>query len=168
MIVLRKWNNEFKDAVSVSKRIDSDITAPHQKKSRVIDLFIENKLTNEMKDQKLREIQDEIGDSELQRIDAGSEVTNKEQTIDSAVMFLTNADQFWNLGDLQVRQGIQDLLFPDGLYFSCSDGFGTATLSHSHLLIEKVASKSDLNPNMVIPAGFEPAIFWMRTRYPNH
>jgi len=25
-----------------------------------------------------------------------------------------------------------------------------------------------LNPNMVIPAGFEPAIFWMRTRYPNH
>lgn len=148
-IVLRKWNNEFKDAVSVSKRIDSDIAELHQKKSRVIDLFIENKLTDDMKDQKLREIQDSIGDLELQRIDAGSEVNNKEQTIDSAVMFLTNADQFWNLGDLQVRKGIQDLIFPDGLYFSCSDGFGTATLSQSHLLIEKVASKSDLSPSLV-------------------
>ena len=93
---------------------------------------------------------------ELQRIDAGSEVSNKEQTIDSAVMFLTNADEFWNLGDLQVRKGIQDLIFPDGLYFSCSDGFGTATLSQSHLLIEKVTNNGDLSPNVVIPRGIEP------------
>lgn len=57
---------------------------------------VKNKLTDDMKDQKLREIQDEIGNLELQRIDADSEVANKGQTIDSAVMFLTNADQFWN------------------------------------------------------------------------
>ncbi len=133
----------------LSKSIDTGIAALHQKKSRVIDLFIENKLTDEEKDHKLREIQDDIGDLELQRIDAGSEVANKEQTIDSAVMFLTNADQFWNLGDLQVRKGIQDLIFPDGLYFDCFEGFGTAILSQSHLLIEKVTNTGDLNPNLV-------------------
>ncbi len=98
----------------------------------MLDLFIEDKLTNEAKDQKLKEIQDDISDLELQRMNAGSEVTNKEQVIDSAVMLLTHADQFWNLGNLEVRKDIQDLIFPDGLYYSFVDGFGTITLSHSH------------------------------------
>jgi site-specific DNA recombinase len=162
-IVLRKWNNEFRDAIDISKSIDSDMAMLQQKKSRVIDLFIEDKLTNEAKDQKLREIQDAIGDLELQRIDAGSEVTNKEQIVDSAVMLLTHADQFWNLGNLEVRKGIQDLIFPEGLYYSFTDGFGTIKMSESHLLIEKVTTNGDLNPSLVTPAGVEPAIFRMRT-----
>jgi site-specific DNA recombinase len=157
-IVLRKWNDEYKDAVDVSRRIDKDMAALQQKKSRVIDLFIETKLTDEEKDHKLKEIQDDMGDLELQRIDAGSEVTNKEQIVDSAVMFLTHADQFWNLGNLEVRKGIQDLIFPEGLYYSFVDGFGTIKLSQSHLLIEKVASKDDLNPNLVTSRGIEPLL----------
>jgi hypothetical protein len=30
----------------------------------------------------------------------------------------------------------------------------------------KILSKLTINSDVVTPAGFEPAIFWMRTRYP--
>ena len=141
-LVLRRWNNEYKDALNTSKHIDNDIAALQQKKSRVIDLFIENKLSNDIKDQKLKEIQDDIADLELQRIDADSETINKEQIVDNAVTLLTHADQFWNLGDLQVRKGIQDLIFPQGLYFSCSEGFGTAEMSPLYRLINNIKDSS--------------------------
>lgn len=157
-IVLRQWNNEYKDAINVSQRIDIDLAALQQKKSRVIDLFIEDKLSASDKDQKLREIQNDIADLELQRVDAGSEVTNKEQIVDSAVMLLTHADQFWNLGNLEVRKGIQDLIFPEGLSYSFSEGFGTAKLSESHLLIEKVTTNGDLSPSLVTSRGIEPRL----------
>ena len=156
--MLRKWNSEFKDALSTSKRIDDYIAQLMQKKSRVIDLFIEDKLSNEAKEQKLAEIQNSISDLELQRIDAGSEVTNKELVVDNAIMLLTNADQFWNLGNLEVCKGLQDLIFPNGLQYSFSEGFGTVILSETHLLIEKVTANDDLNPSLVTPRGFEPRL----------
>ena len=160
-IVLRKWNDELRDAVDTSKYIDEQMVKLHRKKSRVIDLFIEEKLTNEIKDQKLSEIQNEITSLELQKIDAGSEVTNRSLVIDDAVMLLTNADRFWGFGNLEVRKGLQDLIFPEGLHYSFTEGFGTIRLSDSHLLIEKVTANSDLNPILVGVDGIEPSTKWL-------
>ena len=61
---------------SVIESVDESSTG---KKSCMIDLFIESKLTDDIKDQKLGEIQDEIGNLELQRIDAGSRVVDIEK-----------------------------------------------------------------------------------------
>ena len=38
------------------------------------------------------------------------------------------------------------------------------------ILCDTQQKKSDMDPDpgMVTPAGVEPAIFWMRTRRPNH
>lgn len=85
----------------------------------------------------------------MQRIEAGSEVTNKELVVDNAILLLTNADQFWNLGNLEVRKGLQDLIFPNGLRYSFAEGFGTVDLTESHLLIQKVTANDDLNPSLV-------------------
>ncbi len=157
-IVLRTWNNDYKDAIGHLKRIDSQISTLQQKRSRIIDLFIEDKLSDEMKNQKLNEIQDNLADLEFQRSESGNDVADKEQVIDSAVMLLTQADKFWNLGNLEVRKQIQDMVFPEGLYYSFTDGFGTVTLSKSHQLIEKVTTNGDLNPNLVISRGIEPRL----------
>ncbi len=148
-IVLRAWNNDYKDAVSSSERIDKQVADLQKKKSKVIDLFIDDKLDNETKVTKLDQIQDSMADLELRRSELSSEVSDKEKIVDGAVQFLTRADQFWNLGDIEVRKQIQDMIFPDGLYYDFVEGFGTVTLSHSHQLMQKVASKSDLNPGLV-------------------
>ncbi len=157
-IVLRTWNNDYKDTVNQKQRIDIQVANLQKKKSKVIDLFIEDRLSDEIKTQKLKEIQDSLTDLELQRLEIGSNVANKEEIIDSAVMFLTEADKFWQLGNLEIRKQIQDMIFPEGLYYSFTDGFGTITLSKSHQLIEKVTSKSDLNPNLVTLPGIEPGL----------
>jgi len=92
-----------------------------------------------MKDQKLREIlKNDIGDLELQRIDAGGEVANKRQTIDSAVV----TQDTRSVLELKISTGTEgiprDLLFPDGLYFGYIWRFGTATALSQSSSSEKV------------------------------
>jgi len=42
-IVLRQWNDEFKHGLQLSSRLDEEMAALMQKKSRIIDLFIDGK-----------------------------------------------------------------------------------------------------------------------------
>jgi len=63
------------------------------------------------------------------------------------------SEDFWNLGNLEVRKKLQDLIFPNGLRYSFTDGFGTAKINNSYQLIRKIALAGDQNPNMVARAG---------------
>lgn len=51
-IVLKKWNAEFKDAIEHSSKIDTELSAWQSKKSRILDLYIENNPTDAEKRQK--------------------------------------------------------------------------------------------------------------------
>lgn len=154
-IVIRKWNMEYKDAIEHEKRIQSEINAIHEKKSRVIDLFIEGKLSDQQKTSKLSEFDGIIADYELRRIASSDDKISKEQTLDTAIMFMTNVDQLWRVATVEVRKQIQDLIFPEGLNYHFKDGFGTAKLSKSHLSIKEIALAGDENPIMVVATRVE-------------
>jgi site-specific DNA recombinase len=155
-IVIRQWNEEFKSAVKLSETLDGEIASLQKKKSRVIDLFIDSKISDEDKEMKLKEIQAEQAQIELRRIDAKEYVNDKEKIIDGALVFMTNPGKFWNQSGLEVRKRVQDIIFPDGLIYDCEDGFRTAKLSESYLLITKITPKGDLNPTVVAATGIEP------------
>lgn len=96
-IVIRKWNNEYKDAMEHEKRINTEIAAIQAKKSRVIDLYIDDKLSNEQKTSKLNELDAQIPDYELQRIAALDETVSKEKVLDTPMMFITSVDELWQI-----------------------------------------------------------------------
>jgi len=50
-------------------------------------------------------------------------------------------DEFWNQADLQGREAIQNLIFPNGIDFDFRTTFGTMQISELHLLLQKIASK---------------------------
>lgn len=155
-IVIRKWNMEYKDAIEHEKRINNEITAIQEKKSRVIDLYIDGKLTDDQKVRKLGELDGYVADYELQRIASNDETTSKEQLLDMAIMFMNSADQLWRIAPIEVRKQIQDLIFPEGVKYHFKDGFGTAILSKSHQLITEIALAGDENPILVALTGIEP------------
>jgi len=155
-IVLRQWNQEFKQGIELSSKIDQQLAVIMTKKSRVLDLFIEGKLTDAQKDEKTSEIEAEATNLKLQRIDAGEYVSNKEKIIDGALLFMSNPDLFWNQSGLEIKKRIQDSVFPEGLIYDCEEGFGTAKLSDSYLLIQEIALAGDSNPILVAATGFEP------------
>lgn len=155
-VVLRQWNNEFKDLLHHSQKIEEELSALQKKKSRIIDLFIDDKLTEAEKTTKLAEVEKHAGALQLQKIDAAKYVTEKEQIIDGALLFMSDPGLFWNQGSIDIKKRVQDVVFPEGLTYDCVDGFRTAKLSESYLLIQEIALSGDSNPNMVAATGIEP------------
>ena len=76
--------------------------------------------------------------------------------------FLSNVGMLWQKLDVNEKIKLQYAIFPKGVVFMDGD-FGTNEISPSFRLIQQFAEEK--NP-LVIPAGVEPAIFWMRTKCP--
>ena len=85
-----------------------------------------------------------------------------------SAIFMTKPAKLWADADLETRQAFQATMFPNDLHFDIkSKKFGNVKLSPLYRVISnKKESNSDSDSHMVIPAGVEPAIFWMRTRRP--
>ncbi len=83
-------------------------------------------------------------------------MSEKEQIIDSALLFMSEPASYWNLASLPLKKRMQDLLFPEGLVYDCEEGFRTPVLSNTHLLIKEIALSGDENPSLVAATGIEP------------
>ena len=156
-IVLREWNNETRDSHNLARTLDSELNALQDKRMRTLDLYIDNKISEDDKDRKLGEVDADIGKIELRRAEITDDIKDKEQVIDNALLFMGNPASFWNLAPIEVKRRIQDAIFPEGLVYDCDTGFRTAKLAESYLLIKKIASEEAENPSLVVAAGIEPA-----------
>ena len=155
-IVLREWNNEIKDSQLLARSLDSEIQAVEDKKSRVMDLFIEEKISERDKDVKFAELEVKRTNLLLRRSEIGNEIHDRETIIDGALLFMSAPGKFWNLVSIDLKKRVQDLIFPEGMVYDCDQGFRTAKLADSYLLINKIAREGDLNSTLVAATGFEP------------
>ncbi|MGZ6005365.1 MAG: recombinase family protein [Candidatus Saccharimonadales bacterium] len=156
-VVLRRWNNEFKEAITHNARLSQEIEACNDKKSRIIDLFIDGKLTAAEKDMKLAEVDASMAQLKIQSIEADKYVTQKEQIIDGALLFMSDPGLFWNQSDINVKKRVQDVIFPEGVEYDFDTGFGTVKLAESYQLMQEL-SENNLAFQFLAPGtGFEPA-----------
>ena len=155
-IVLREWNNETRDAHNLARMLDKELNALQDKRMRTLDLYIDNKVSEEDKDRKLAEVDTDITKVELRRSEITDDIKDKEQVIDNALLFMSNPASFWNLAPIEVKRRIQDAVFPEGLVYDCETGFRTAKLAESYLLIQKIAPEDAKNPILVAATGIEP------------
>ncbi len=154
-IVLREWNNETRDSHNLARTLDNELNALQDKRMRTLDLYIDNKISEDDKDRKLSEVDNDITKIELRRAEITDDIKDKEQVIDNALLFMSNPASFWNLAPIEVKRRIQDAIFPEGLVYDCDTGFRTAKLAESYLLIKKIASEETKNPILVAPTRLE-------------
>lgn len=155
-LVLRRWSIEYKDLIGHNSKIESEIDALRQKRSRAIDLYLDEKLTDTEKTEKLREIDNSIAVFRQQLVAVSEEVVNKEQIIDGALLFISNPGIFWNLGGVEVKKRVQDTIFPHGLQYDFVEGFGTPQLTDTFQLINNIAHLGDKDEkNLVAPTRLE-------------
>jgi site-specific DNA recombinase len=126
-----------------------------------VDLFIDDRLSEKEKDAKLDEIESKITRVELNNASSEQDVSNKEQVLDAAAMLMTHPDDFWNVGSLEVKKRLQELVFPEGITYDFSTGVRTAKLSNSYLLMKNIALLGDKNHNLVAGRGLEPLTSWL-------
>lgn len=155
-IVLRRWNDEFRFAAEHNARLNREAEEISEKKSRIIDLFIDGKLTEAEKTDKLAEIQKDVVVLKIQSMEADKYATKKEEIIDAALLFMSDAGLFWNLGDITVKRRVQDAIFPDGVIYDFDSGFGTVKLAESYQLMQAISAGKFENSTLVATGGFEP------------
>ena len=154
-IVLREWNNETKDTHRLARVLDGELNTLQDKRMRALDLFIDDKISEDDKDRKLAEVDGDITKIELRRAEINDDIKDKERVVDDALLFMSNPAQFWNLAPIEVKRRIQDAIFPEGLEYDCETGFGTVKLAESYLLIQKIASEEAKNPILVVATRIE-------------
>lgn len=49
--------------------------------------------------------------------DGGFDLSNLEKAIDLSLKYATNLPKVWELGDLEIKRKIQNIVFPEGLLF---------------------------------------------------
>ena len=155
-IVLRRWNNAYKESRELSKNIHNELETAKTRKSNLTDMYLDNKIDDVEYKSKKEELEDSIQRLSLRFADANSETSDKERIVDEALLFMTNPGLYWNQAPLEIQKRIQHSIFPNGLEYDCKDGFGTIEIAESYQLVKKIASEEANNPILVHPDGFEP------------
>jgi hypothetical protein len=135
------------------------------RKQKALDSMLDGKLTVEEKNTVRQRADKEIGlaQTEVERL--RNRAGTSEDAIDYTLSFMGNAPRMWNDASPSMKTKLQSMIFPEGVYYDLRKNiFGTTKVSPLYTLasIKKDPTKAD-ESLLVTPAGFEPAIFWMRT-----
>ena len=154
-------NREIEDIRSLLNKADADITKATQS-------YFDGDISKEEQDnfQQARRLDRIKLDCQLEEL-RGVQRLN-ESTVDYVCGFINKPVLMWQDADMATKIAFQKMIMPDGIEFDIkAKSFGTATISPLYRLETNKKDPSETKESlMVTPAGFEPAIFWMRTRCP--
>jgi hypothetical protein len=87
------------------------------------------------------------------------EIENNEEQIEGLLDFaesvLRDPAAMWAKASLDQRQRLQTVLFPDGLTYSHTEGFGTAQAPSFFNVLQAMGEE---NSSLASPTGFEPVL----------
>lgn len=156
-LVLKVWNDQYGKTIDSIGEIRHRLSRQEEFKSKITEKFIKDQITAKEKGLQLDAVEVEIFnlERELERLNEYKE--QNESLIDNAMEFVEDPEKFWSRASTPVKRLIQQFLIPDGIPYDYETGYGTLRDIESYLLIKEIAQKGDKNPNLVAPAGLEPA-----------
>ena len=128
-IVLRKWNDEFKTAQKSLKAIEKQLQDIKTSKSRLVDLLIEKKISDDTYMEKENEYTIRRAQLEAERRELQIKEENKECIVNNATRFLIDLPKSWRELSLENQQKFQTALFTAKIIVYPNQTFGTPQFS---------------------------------------
>jgi site-specific DNA recombinase len=154
-VVLDVWKERNREAHAATVRITHRIAYLRTKKSQLVDYLTRGTLTEATYKEAAAEVEAEIVVADIGLKEAQCEELDMEVVLNFAQDLLTNAGRLWLEFDLDRKQRLQKILFPEGLSFA--DGrFGTAATS---FVFNDLTARFGQESGLVRPVGFEPTTF---------
>ena len=140
-----------------------------KKKQKTIATFLDGDISKEEKEGHIEWLNAERNkiEDKLDRLKQTQML--READIEYVCTFMRNPAKFWRDGDLETKQAIQKMIFPNGIYFDLKHKkCGTSEISplFSVVGIKKAPSGAVLN-DMGWDIGIEPTTFWTTIRRSN-
>ncbi len=155
-VVIRRWNEEHKEARLERKAIDVQLEKLEDRRMEVVNKYVDGGLTLEEKGQQTKQTDSLLLELRIKRDELRTDELNKEAIVDYGINFMANAAKLWRDSEVENKQRFQKMVFPTGLACFFGTGFGTLNLGLSYQLAEEIAENSDDLSSMVDPTGFEP------------
>lgn len=149
------WKKKLTDGETdngVLKRRVSELT---NRKTQLRESFIYRREINKQDfDEEMERLISEIVTAEMQLQNAAMNRIDVNAIVSFAEHFLNNAATLWLESSSDVKQGTQDVLFPNGVHFD-GESFGT---SRTNLVFSGLAPIHRRIEGMVAHTGFEPVL----------
>ena len=155
VIVLRRWCDEYEQALINAHQINKEIETLKLERASANRKFTRNQFSFEEKEEVVKQIDAELKDYAAKKVEADEYADQKEQIVDNAILFMKDPSAFWNRAPLQVKKSVQRILFPCGLSYDFETGFGTIELNESYLLLQKIAPEDAKNSIVVAATRLE-------------
>ncbi len=164
-IVIRRWNNDFRDVQDVRCKLDNDIKLLEERKNELFDRWmagrVKDDLTYEAQNDRITVQKEAL---ELERAELKSDELDKEHIVDQAIRFMAHAGEIWKTAIAADKVLFQKLVYEAGIPVYPDQSFGTSNLSPIYQQMTEIQAyyennKAELsigNSAMVRPIGFEP------------
>jgi hypothetical protein len=147
--LVRRWNQELREERSVRQQIDRQINEQEGRLSRVIDLYIDQRLTHQQKETQLARLEHQLIELRAARADMMTSESDKDVTIAYALNFMENLSKLWTDMAPEQRLHFLRLVFPDGLAYGFGKGWWNPTLG---LAFEIINDKRGDESHLVAPS----------------
>ena len=154
-VIVKAWHKQYKQSIEAIAETNRRIERNKSTRLSTNTKFIQDKITEADRDMQFRVIDQELAQLNKDLEELTLYMDESETIIDKAMQFISDPDIFWNRSSTGVKRLIQLFLFPNGIKYDFSTGFGTIEMIESHLLIKKMTDKSVNNSNLVAPTRIE-------------
>lgn len=141
-ITINTWSSEFKEMSDEKGRVSRDLEALQSRRDKVLDLFIDGKLSLEEKEAQFEKIDGERTVLRIKRSELEQNIDDREEVIEVAVDFMSNVASYWARSPLSVQRRFQKLIFPDGIEYEFGSGYRTAKLGYAYEVTNAFASEN--------------------------
>lgn len=146
-IVLRRWNEDFKETQSERRRVDSLLKQLEDKKNTLVDKVIDGTLSDQTYRERETRLAVQRGELELRRKSLHEKEVDKERIVDNAVEILFDLPRIWNTASIDDKQRFQSAIFLSEIAVYPSKTFGTAKISP--IVQEATEVESFINRNKI-------------------
>ena len=150
-IIKDVYNKSTEDARRNFKKFNKQLEDIGNNKSKLIDLLIENKISNEAYNLKFKEYEEAEINLKSQIAVNDIPENNFNECLEYACNVLDNLDEFWLNSKIEIKERMQKIIFPNGLRYE-SGVFRNSQISS---LFKIIGTLSVPSINMVLPGEFE-------------
>lgn len=150
---VEKWRRNRTDKLNEQKELEKQLMELKERKTRVLDMYIDNKLTDEEKQIQSRRIEKDIVDVSARLLEVKDEALDAEVILEFGLRVIKNLNKFWRSCSLIGKVRLQQALFPEGICYDFVNGFRTAKISE---IYEVIQDYSENDTNLVPRVGIEP------------
>jgi site-specific DNA recombinase len=155
-IVLDVWNQRSKGAAELRTMLEAAVRERRERLDRVDEAFLhERSIDRQTYERQRDQLREQLTISEMELSDAVVDQLDVEGILGFAEQVLVNASRLWTEVELDQKQQLQQVLFPQGLKFDGHE-FGTAVTC---LAFRQLDGNGESKSEMASPTGFEP-VFW--------